>query len=147
MTRFLSSKNTATVLILWSIVFFLITILYLNIKFEDIKSIPVMILALVIVIIVWILVDTRYVIKNNNLLYRSGPFRGRIDILSIKQIKHHSGFNMPVTMKPALNYEGYIITYNTANEIFVSPKNHFLFIEELLKINEAIKIIAPQSKK
>jgi hypothetical protein len=141
MARFSSSKNTITVLILWGLVFFLSTVLYLNIKLDDLEYLPIILVLLVIGVIIWILFDTRYVIKDSNLLYRSGPFRGRIDILSIKKIKQHSGFNIPVTFKPALNYNGYIITYNNFDDVFVSPKNHTIFIEELLKINGKIEVV------
>jgi hypothetical protein len=88
--------------------------------------------------IVWVLLDTRYVIKNHKLLYRSGPFRGNIDIYKIEKIRQHSGFNVPVTMKPALNYTGFIITFDKTQEVYVSPKNHTDFINELLKINKNI---------
>jgi len=141
MTRYLSSKNTITILILWSLVLSLLIILYLNFKIEHLKALPLIIVMVVIVVIIWILLDTRYVIKSNFLLYRSGPFRGRIDVMKITKIKHHSGYNLPVTMKPALNYKGFIISFNTNDEVFVSPKHHVLFIDELLKINQKIEII------
>lgn len=141
MTRFLSSKNLFTILILWGLVIFLSVILYLNVRIEHLKCLPLIALSIVIMIIIWILLDTRYVIKNDYLLYRSGPYRGRIDIMKIKKIQQYSGFNIPVTMKPALNYKGFIITIENSEEVFVSPKNHTVFIEELLKINYEIEIV------
>ncbi len=140
MNRFLSSKNTFTVLILWGLVIFLSTLLYLNLKIEHLKSLPIILLSIVIAMIVWVLLDTRYVIKNDKLLYRSGPFRGNIDIFKIEKIQQHSGFNVPVTMKPALNYTGFIITFDKTHEVYVSPKNQSDFINELLKINKNIII-------
>lgn len=141
MKRYLSSKNTFTVTILWGVVLSLIVILYLGLKKGNVQLVPTIVLSLVISLIIWILLDTRYVIKNNNLLYRSGPFRGRIDINKIRKIQSFSGLNVPVTVKPALDYKGYIISYNSFDDIYVSPKKAEIFIGELLKINPKIEIL------
>jgi Bacterial PH domain len=138
MKRFLSTKNTFTVIILWGLVLFLSTLLYLNFKKENITFLPLILLSIVIAMIIWVLLDTRYVIKNEKLLYRSGPFRGNIEIKKIEKIQQFAGYNVPVTMKPALNYKGYIITFDKNHEVYVSPKNHSDFINELLKINKNI---------
>ena len=65
----------------------MIVVLYLGITENELPLLPIIILSLVIGFIVWVLLDTRYVIKNHFLLYRSGPFRGRIDIENIQKIK------------------------------------------------------------
>jgi hypothetical protein len=85
--------------------------------------------------------DTRYVIKNHFLLYRSGPIRGRINIEQIQKIKRHSGLYVPVTLKPALDTKGFIITYNKYDDLFISPIKSDLFLEELMKINPKIEIV------
>jgi len=140
MKRYLSSKNTFTVLILWSIVALMLLLLIVGIVEQHLSLLPLGMLSLVIGFVVWTLLDTRYVIKNHFLLYRSGPFRGRIDIDKIKKIKYFSGFNAPVTMKPALDTKGYIITYNEYDDVYVSPKRSDIFIQELLKINPKIEV-------
>jgi hypothetical protein len=81
------------------------------------------------------------VIKNNNLYYRSGPFRGRIAIEKIRKIEYFSGYLNPTTVKPALDFKGYIISYNSFDDMYVSPKKANIFIEELLKINPNIKVV------
>ncbi|MBC7642115.1 MAG: PH domain-containing protein [Flavobacterium sp.] len=91
-------------------------------------------------LIVWILLDTRYVIKENNLLYRSGPFRGRINILEIKTIEQYSGTNPPVTMKPALDNKGFILHYNQYDNLFISPVESEIFIDTLVNINSKIEL-------
>lgn len=141
MNKFLSTKNTFTIAILWFLVVFLIAILFINIKYESISTIPFVIISLVIALVIWILLDTRYVIKNNLLLYRSGPFRGRIDIDKINKIKQHSGLYVPVSMKPALDTKGFIVTYNTTDDVFISPSKSELFLQEILKINPKIEIL------
>jgi len=141
MNRFLSTKNGLILLILWSLVLVLTSLLITSIVTNTpIPFVPKLILGLVIGLIIWILLDTRYVIKTQFLLYRSGPFRGRIDITKIKKIKLHSGLFVPVSMKPALDINGFIITYNQFDDVFVSPKNSTIFLEELKKINPSIEI-------
>ena len=140
MNRFLSTKNTFTVVILWCLVLFLLSMLVINSLKENIPIIPFVIISLVTALLLWVLLDTRYVIKNNNLLYRSGPFRGRIDITKINKIRSHSGLYVPVMMKPALDTKGFIVTYNKFDEVFISPKKADVFLKEVLKINSNIEV-------
>jgi Bacterial PH domain len=141
MNRFLSTKNTFTVSILWAVVLLLLLLLFIGIKQGQIQLVAIIILSLVISLIIWILLDTRYVIKSHFLLYRSGPFRGRLNIDKIQKIKYYSGLYVPVTMKPALDTIGYIISNDGFEDVYVSPKNSTTFIEELLKINPKIEIL------
>jgi cytochrome b561 len=141
MKRFLSTKNTFTVLFLWAIVLFMIVVLFFGIFENNLPLLPILLLSLVIGFIVWVLLDTRYVIKNHYLLYRSGPFRGRIDIEKIEKIKRHSGLYVPVTMKPALDTKGFIITYNKFDDVFISPIKSDVFLDEIRKINPKIEVI------
>jgi hypothetical protein len=141
MNRFLSSKNIFTIAILWGIVLFFIIMLVLNYEKGNFPLIPIIIISLVISFVLWVLLDTRYVIKNNFLLYRSGPIRGKIDIAKIKSIKRFSGLNVPVMLKPALDTTGFIVTYNQFDDLFISPKMNDLFIEEIKKINPQIEVI------
>ena len=141
MNRFLSSKNTFTIVILWSIVLFFIVMLVMNYEKGNFPVIPMIIISLVTGFVLWVLLDTRYVIKNNFLLYRSGPIRGRIDITKIKSIKRFSGLNVPVMLKPALDTKGFIVTYNQFDDLFISPKMSDIFIEEIKKINPQIEVI------
>ena len=140
MNRFLSSKNNYTIAILWTIVIIMVGLLYVGMTKEQVTLLPIVILGLVIAMILWTLLDTRYVIKEHFLLYRSGPFRGRIDIEKIKKIKYFSGLYVPVTMKPALDTEGFIITYNNVEDVYVSPVDRDVFLTELLKINPGIEV-------
>jgi hypothetical protein len=140
MNRFLSSKNNYTIAILWAIVIIMVGLLYVGMTKEQVTLLPIVILGLVITMILWTLLDTRYVIKQHFLLYRSGPFRGRIDIQKIKKIKYFSGLYVPVTMKPALDTEGFIITYNSMDDVYVSPIHRDVFLTELLKINPEIEV-------
>lgn len=95
----------------------------------------------IISMIIWILLDTKYNINEEILYYYSGPFRGKININSIRKIEHHSGLIVPVTYKPALDTKGLIIHYNSFDDIYISPNQEEIFIQELLKINPNIKVI------
>ncbi len=99
------------------------------------------IVILIVIALIWILLDTKYILKENKIFYNSGPFRGTITIENIRKIEHHSGIIVPVTFKPALNTKGLIIHYNIFDDIYISPKQEVLFLEELLKVNPNIAII------
>lgn len=140
MKKFISSKNILTVSILWFLVAFMVAIMFFSYQENPISIVPVIIISLAIALIIWVLLDTRYVIKNNNLYYRSGPIRGRIDVKKIKTVQYYSGLNIPVNTKPALDTKGYIISYNQFDAIYVSPKFTENFLAELLKINPRILV-------
>lgn len=95
----------------------------------------------IIIVMIWIVLDTKYILKENKIFYNSGPFRGSIAIELISKIEHHSGLIVPVTYKPALNKKGIIIHYNRFDDIYFSPKQEELFIEELLKTNPNIEVV------
>ena len=141
MNRFFSTKNKITIFILWGLVIFMSSMITIGLTQEHLSCTPIVILSLVTALIVWVLLDTRYVIKNNFLLYRSGPFRGRIDIQKIQKIQYFSGKEVPVTKKPALDTKGFIISSQSFSDLYVSPQKRDIFIEELLKINPSIEIV------
>ncbi len=95
----------------------------------------------IISMIIWILLDTKYSINEEILCFYSGPFRGKININSIRKIEHHSGLIVPVTYKPALDTKGLIIHYDSFDDIYISPEEEDVFLEELLKINPNITVV------
>ena len=139
MARYQSTKNTFIMTFLWGIVIALITIIVVAVRSGENNILSILFVLTTISLIIWILLDTRYVIKNNNLKYRSGPFRGKIDVLNIKKNEHYSGTNPPVTMKPALDNKGIILFYNLTDSIFVSPVSAEKFLIELKEINSNIE--------
>lgn len=140
MNRFISTQNRFTTIVLWGLAIAMPTLVYRAYRFHDLSPIAGVIIGMVSLFIFWVLVDTRYVLRNNYLLYRSGPIRGRIPVKKINAIRKHSGLFVPVTHKPALDTKGYIITYNQIDAIFISPKNAEQFLFELKKINPEIVI-------
>jgi hypothetical protein len=142
MKLFASSKNYYSAALMWIIAIGLLIVVF--IKKPDAQEPSIYIFYAIILPIVgsliWILLDTKYILKENKIFYNSGPFRGIITIENIRKIEHHSGVIVPVTFKPALNTKGLIIHYNSFDDIYISPKQEDLFLEELLKINPNIEI-------
>ena len=91
-----------------------------------------------LILIFWIYFDTFYKIKNNELIYRSGFLRGKIEILNIKEIQ--KGKTMWSGIKPALARNGLIIKFNKYDEIYIAPENNDELISDLIKLNSEIKI-------
>ena len=89
-------------------------------------------------LIVWIYFDTLYKIEKNQLIYRSGFLRGRIDISKIKEIV--VGKTMWSGIKPAMATNGLIIKFNSYDEVYIAPKNNDELIADLLELNPGIKI-------
>lgn len=98
------------------------------------------ILPTIVIGLIWILLNTYYKINDKFMFYYSGPVRGKIEIEKIRKIQHHSGFFVPVMLKPGLDTNGLILYYNQFNEIYISPKEEKDFIAELLRINPNIVV-------
>ncbi len=81
----------------------------------------------------WIYFDTSYKIDKDQLIYRSGFLRGKIEISSIKEIK--KGKTMWSGTKPALARNGLIIKHSKYDDIYIAPKNNDEVISDLLKVN------------
>lgn len=143
MKIFFSAKNYYSTALMWIIAIGLTIVIFIK-KPDDQEPSIYIFYAIIIPIVaslIWILLDTKYILKENKIFYNSGPFRGTIAIESIRKIEHHSGIIVPVTFKPALNTKGLIIHYNSFDDIYISPKQEDFFLEELLKVNPNIAII------
>ena len=142
MKLFASSKNYFSVAFMWIIAIGLLIVIFIKKPGAQEPSIYIFnaIMTTIVIVLFWILLDTKYLLKENKIFYNSGPFRGSIAIDSIKKISHHSGLMVPVTFKPALNTKGLIIHYNKFDDIYISPNQEDLFLEELLKVNPDIEI-------
>jgi len=96
---------------------------------------------LTIGLFLWIQLGTYYKIENGYLHHRSGPFFGKMKTSSIKKIKYHSGWYVPVLYRPSTDIVGVIITYNKFDDIYFSPQQRDEFVRDLLKINPEIEVI------
>lgn len=143
MKPFVSSKNSYSTALLWIIAIGLLVVVFIKKPKAGAPSIYIFntIMIGIVATMIWILLDTKYCIKEEIILFNSGPFRGKININTIRKIEHHSGLIVPVTYKPALNIKGLIVYYNRYDEIYISPNQEAIFLEELLKINPKIEVI------
>jgi hypothetical protein len=102
------------------------------------KPLALVLLLVPVGFLLWLWLDTWYRIEEGFLVYKSGPFRGRIAIDSIREITKNK--TLFVGFKPALGQKGLIIRYNGWEEIYISPHHKEAFLAELLRRNGAIVI-------
>lgn len=95
----------------------------------------------VVLFLTWLILQTNYAIDSKLLYWKSGPFKGTINIHSIKKIEFHKGIVIPVIWKPALSHIGLIITYNNYDDIYISPENRDEFVQKITAINPNINLI------
>jgi hypothetical protein len=86
----------------------------------------------------WIFFGTRYELDKKEIKYFCGPFKGKILISDIKEIKKNT--TKWVGRKPATARKGLVIKYKKSNEIYISPDINDAFIKEILKLKANIKI-------
>jgi hypothetical protein len=98
-----------------------------------------LIIGIVLLLFIWMLYNTYYVIKDNQLFYRSAFLKGAISIDAIYEIERNK--TMYAGLKPALATKGLIVKYNKYDDIYLSPKDTDRFVEVLTQINPAIKIV------
>lgn len=142
MKVFKTAKSLLLVAILWICAIGLPAVLFIA-KYDD--GLEVYVLSFVFItiaaLLIWTLLDTGYSITENVLIYKSGPFRGKILISSIRKIRYDNGFFKTQTLKPGLSSKGLAIFYNKYDELYISPKGREEFISEILKWNPLIEVL------
>jgi hypothetical protein len=93
----------------------------------------------VVGLFLWCWLATYYVVENENLIVRLGPFVWKIFIKDISLIRLNQK-TIGGTWKPTLSWNSIEIKYQSRRSIFVSPENEEGFLERLLVINKAIEI-------
>ncbi len=119
----------------------LLLILTIPVLFEDTYIAFLVISSIhlfLILFLIWTYKATFYTIENTDLNWKSGPFKGKIDITKINKIEYHKGIIVPTIWKPALSHIGLIITYNKYDDIYISPEKQQEFIATLQRLNPNI---------
>lgn len=80
-----------------------------------------------LVLTLWVVFGTRYIIEPDRLLIRSGPFRWTIGLVDIRAIKPTSN---PVA-SPALSLKRLRIDYAEGQVVLISPRDQAGFMHEL----------------
>ena len=137
--RFYSKKGWLTGILLWGTILFLISLLLFlpggpEGKGEIIAASIINIIS--ILVILWLWFGTYYDIKENQLIVVGGPFRWKIDIMTITSIKRSRN---PLS-SPALSLNRLEILHGKWGVIFISPKNEQKFCEYLIEINHKIDV-------
>ncbi len=139
--KFKSKKD-----ILYTILFVGVSIILIGIavfdfiteEMENYKYWPMLIIFITVGLLFWIYFGTNYELSKDGLIYKSGPFNGKISINRIKEVVVSK--TLWVGFRPATSRKGLILKYDLYNEIYISPKNNKLFVEKLLELNSKIKI-------
>ena len=84
----------------------------------------------------WVWFGTYYEIKGKQLIVVGGPFRWKIDVMSINSIRK----TLNPLSSPALSLKRLEIQYGKYNTILISPKHDNKFCEMMKKINPKIEI-------
>ena len=95
------------------------------------------ILLLVLGLVTWVFADTRYLIRENTLFIRSGPFRWRVPIGKIESVSA----TYDPSSSPALSLDRLSIKYRKDGgrcEILVSPRDKTAFLHALRAVNPGI---------
>ena len=138
--KFQSNKGAFFTIILFGSlsIFSWIGVELLMANFDWISLFVFVLLLLTTGLLLWIYFDTSYKLNQEEFSYRSGPFRGKIEINRINEVI--KGKTMWAGLKPATAQKGLIIKYDKYNEIYISPRTNDLFIETLLDLNSEIRI-------
>lgn len=136
---FKSGKALWVGLIIWGVVGLMVFNAILVITDQSNDPFYLVFTALITALLLWVWFSTYYVIERKLLRYRSGPINGVIDINSIRKIT--VGKTSFVGLKPSLDSRGCVLAYNKYDEIYLSPKDQGLFVQELVKLNPAIEVV------
>lgn len=99
-------------------------------------------LSAVLLFVAWLWFDTRYIIKDNTLVIKCGPFKyPEIPIDKIKKITH----SRSALSAPACSLDRILVSYAKYDDILISPKNEDIFIKILQDKNPNIQYIPKQT--
>lgn len=139
--EFQSRKDIVVSSLIFGMNAFLVGLFVLKVFTNGIREseyLDFLIILIFILFMFWLYFGTSYELKQKKLVYRSGPFKGKIQIDLITEIV--KGKTLWVGFKPALARNGLIVKYNKYDEIYISPKTNETFIKKILEVNSKIKI-------
>ena len=91
----------------------------------------------IIFVILFVSKTTRYIISEDKLNIKSmWIVNDKIEINSIRKLKKSKS----ILSAPALSLDRLVIKYNKFDEIYISPKDKQLFVNEVIKINPNIEV-------
>lgn len=101
--------------------------------------IKILISILIIGLFTWCWINTYYLIERTILIAICGPFKFRIRIQDIKEIRTDQK-TIAGIIKPTLSWNCILIEYGDYRALSISPENQDIFINTLTDVNKEIKI-------
>ena len=102
------------------------------------KWIGYLLLISIVLFVVFISKSTKYIVNENQLVVKCMFIvNAKIEISTIRKIEKSNS----ILSSPALSMDRIAVRYNKYDEIYLSPKEKQLFIDELVKRNSAIEVL------
>lgn len=79
-----------------------------------------------------VLLNTHYSADEDHIWYESGPFKGKVEIQSIREIQ--VGKSMWTGLRVATAMNGLIIRHGKYDEVYISPDSNSSFIEKIKQV-------------
>ena len=142
--KFRSKKDIVFNVMFWGLNIFLMTLMiseFTKGKIKQDEYLTIIPFLSTVGFLFWLYYGTNYKLsKNKELIYRSGPFYGKIEINNITEIIKGKTPWFGIGPKPATSTKGLIIKYDKKKEIYITPKTNELFITKILEFKSDIKI-------
>lgn len=139
--KFSSRKSFFFTILIFGTAVFLIGFSVFGLAFkwiEQVDSWMVIPFASIAALLLWIYFGTYYQLTETELIYRSGPLRGKIPLNQIREIV--KGKTLYAGTKPAMAGKGLIIKFGKYDEIYISPATNELFLSAILELNPEIVV-------
>ncbi|MGM8215444.1 PH domain-containing protein [Bacillaceae bacterium W0354] len=86
--------------------------------------------------LIWLWYTTGYLIEEDTLIVKFGPFKKKININNIRSLSKTKN----LLSSPALSLDRIEVTYNNYDFIYISPLHQKEFIQFLLNVNPKINL-------
>jgi|SRR5690625_523575 len=141
---FISKKDTFYTFAIWgAIVVVFLTMFFPTFLTFSMSNFVLLILGLIITVwLIWIWFSTGYLVENNTLIIKAGPFKQTIDIQEFRKITKEKS----MLTSGALSIDRLQIQYGNYKYIGISPKKEDEFIKLLRSKNLEIQIDDDLSK-
>lgn len=146
MTVYKTSYGRFNVILLAVLILFISGVLALISLLPD-ESAPALIyviMGIVLTLLLWMALGTHYVVTDRELLYRSGPFRGKIAISKIRKLEYDDRFFKQSLLRLGMDTKGLTVHYDKFEDIYISPRHRDAFVAELCRLNPEIIVTVRQ---
>lgn len=87
------------------------------------------------------MINTYYWFDGDKIHWRTGPFRGQLEINEIKKVTRAQSFmDISGVIKPCLTSKPLLLRYGTYEDLPISPKEEAEFIEQLKSLHSELEV-------